>query len=92
MAPAVGQLEPLPGVQYAPTMQTSDIYPAVLGIGGIRTQDYTIPVFAEAVVTQHQNTIGTAAVPAGLFNTPAGWLIVFLIALAALVLYHAEKG
>jgi hypothetical protein len=91
VAPAVGQLEPLPGVAYTPTMQSSDIYPAVMGIGGIRTQDYTIPVFAEGIVAAHQSALGTAALPAGLFNSPAGWMIVLLAALAGLVLYHAEK-
>lgn len=90
MAPAIGQLEPLPGVAYHGTMQTSDIYPAVLGIGGIRTQDYTIPVFAESVVSAHHEAMGTAALPAGLFSSASGWLIVLLVTLAALVLYHAE--
>lgn len=91
MAPAVGALEPLPGVAYTPTMQTADIYPAVLGIGGIRTQDYTIPVFSEAVVATHQDAMSTAAMPANLFSSPAGWLLVLVLGLAALVVYHAER-
>lgn len=84
--------EPLPGVAYGPTMQTSDIYPAVLGIGGVRTSDYTIPVFSESAVRAHADAVGTAAtVGGGLFSTPAGWLTVLLLVLAALVLYHASS-
>ena len=86
------RLEPLPGVAYGGTMQTSDIYPAILGIGGVRTQDYTIPVFSERVVARQSEAIESAAtIGGGLFNTPAGWLTLLLLGLAALVLYSAAR-
>jgi hypothetical protein len=83
---------PLPGVAYGSTMTTADIYPAVLGVGGIRSRDYTIPVYAERVVGRQAEAIETAAtVGAGLFDTPAGWLTLILLALGALVLYHSAR-
>lgn len=91
---AVGpvQYEPLPGVMYGATMQTSDIYPAVLGIGGVRTSDYTIPVFSSRVVQETQEAVGTAStLGAGLLNTPAGWLVIILLGLAAAAWYDAAR-
>jgi len=86
------RLEPLPGVAYGGTMQTSDIYPAHVGIGGVRTQDYTIPAFSEGVVRRQSEAIESAAtIGGGLFNTPAGWLTVILLALAAFVLYDVAR-
>jgi len=83
---------PLPGVAYGGTMQTSDIYPAILGIGGVRTADYTLPVFSERVVGRQSEALETAAtIGGGLFDTPAGWVTILLLTLAALVLYHAAK-
>jgi hypothetical protein len=86
------RFEPLPGVAYGGTMQTSDIYPAILGIGGIRTQDYTIPAFSDRVVARQSDAIESAAtLGGGLFDTPAGWLTLLLLGLAGLVLYDAAR-
>lgn len=88
MVAALGQLEPLPGVSYQPTMSSSDIYPTHVGIGGIRTQDRAIPAFAEATMAAHGEAIATAGLPAGLFNTPSGWLIVLFVVIAAVAIHH----
>ncbi len=86
------RFEPLPGVAYGGTMTTADIYPVVLGIGGIRTQDRAIPVFAERVVARQSEAIESAAtIGTGLFSTPAGWMMILLLGLAAAVLYHAAR-
>lgn len=92
MFPTPASTQPLPGVGYHGTMQTSDIYPAVLGIGGIRSSDYSIPAVGEAVVTRSSEAMGTANLPAGLFSTPAGWVTLGLVAIIALVIHHGGRG
>lgn len=91
MSAVLGQLEPLPGITYGATMSSSDIYPSHVGIGGIRTQDLAIPAFAEAIQSQHGDALATAALPAGLFNSPAGWLAIAMLVLLALVIWHGGK-
>lgn len=78
-----GSAEPLPGIAYAASMSTADIYPSHVGIGGIRTQDRAIPAFAEASVAQAGHAIARANLPAGLFNTPAGWILLLILGLLA---------
>lgn len=78
-----GSLEPLPGIGYSPSMSTSDIYPDHVGIGGVRTQDRAIPAYAEASVSAAHNGLARANLPAGLFNTPAGWIVLLILALLA---------
>lgn len=83
---------PLPGVAYGSTMTTADIYPAVLGIGGIRSAEWTIPVFSERIVGRQAEALETAATASqGLFDTPAGWLTVLLLLLGGLVLYYGAN-
>ncbi len=89
----VASYAPLPGVAYKGTMQTADIYPMVLGIGGVRTQDYTIPVFADSIVDAGANAVDTAhTIGPGLFSSPAGWLTLILLALVAASVYHASSS
>lgn len=78
-----GQLIPLPGARYGQgTMSTADIYPAVVGIGGIRSSTWSIPVFAEAAMDAREraHAIGDAPRQVNL-TTPAGWLAAFLVIL-----------
>ncbi len=77
----MGSLEPLPGISYNASMSTADIYPTHIGIGGIRTQDRAIPAFAEASVAQAGNAVARANLGAGLFSSPAGWIVVLIVGL-----------
>lgn len=90
MSAAVGQLEPLPGVGYQPTMSSSDIYPTHVGIGGIRTQDRALPAFGDATMAAHGEALATAALPAGLFSTPAGWLFLLAIGIGIISIKHGH--
>lgn len=83
-----GSLEPLPGIAYAASMSTADIYPSHVGIGGIRTQDRAIPAFAEASVAAANSAVSRANLPAGLFNTPAGWIVVLILVLLGVRWYQ----
>jgi hypothetical protein len=79
-----GQLQPLPSAVYgAGTMSIADIYPAHIGIGGIRSSDWSIPAFAEARAAAHARALNLGAAPEQFTHlTPAGWLaaaIVFLV-------------
>ena len=83
MAPAVGQLGPIPGASYGlGTMTQADLYPQVAVIGGIRTQDYTIPPYAESLAraTNRALAIGAAEDQVTL-ATPAGWLAIGIVLL-----------
>jgi hypothetical protein len=83
-----GAAEPLPGVAYTGTMSTADIYPTHVGIGGIRTQDRAIPAFADATAAAHQRAFDVASMPAGLFNSPAGWFALILAGLIVATWVH----
>lgn len=75
-------LMPLPGGVYGSTMSVADIYPQHAGIGGIRTQDRTLPAFAEATIAQASNTVGWGKpLEDALMGQPAGWLALGVIAL-----------
>jgi hypothetical protein len=79
-----GQLVPLPGASYGlGTMSTADLYPAHVGIGGIRSSEWSIPAFSEAAVEakSRAHAIGDAPRQVNL-KTPAGWLAAGLIVLA----------
>lgn len=76
---------PLPGGVYGSTMSVSDIYAQHAGIGGIRTQDRTLPAFAEAQIAAAANTVGFGKpLEDALMGQPAGWLAFGLVALAVL--------
>jgi len=88
MAVPFGSAEPLPGIAYTGTMSTADIYPTHVGIGGIRTQDRALPAFADAVAQGQQRAYNVASVPAGLFNSVPGWLVLILLGLIAATWIH----
>lgn len=83
--PAVrGQLAPIPGASYGlGTMSVADLYPSHVGIGGIRSSEWTIPAFADAMAAPQARAIDLAAAPEQFMHlTPAAWLaagVVFLI-------------
>ncbi len=80
---------PLPGGVYGSTMSVSDIYAHHVGIGGIRTQDRTLPAFAEAQIAQAANTVGFGKpLEDALMAQPAGWLALAIIALLVLAWMH----
>jgi hypothetical protein len=84
VAGVAGQLIPIPGASYGRgTMTLADLYPSHVGIGGIRSSDWSIPAFADAAVTARENAhaIGDAPRQVNL-TTPAGWLALFLVILA----------
>jgi hypothetical protein len=82
-AAATGQLGPLPGAVYGTgTMTQADLYPQIAAIGGIRTQDYTIPPFADSMAraTNRALAIGAAEDQVTL-TKPAGWLALMIVLL-----------
>lgn len=85
MAGVAGQLGVIPGAVYgAGTMTQADIYPQVGVIGGIRTQDYTIPPYAESLARASSRALALGAVEDHVtLATPAGWLAIGIIALIA---------
>jgi len=88
MAVLVGQNDPLPGIAYTGTMSTADIYPTHAGIGGIRTQDRALPAFGDATAAAQQRAIDLASTPQGLFNTPAGWVVLLILGLIVATWYY----
>lgn len=83
MAGVAGQLAPLPGASYGTgTMSSADLYPAHVGIGGIRSSEWSIPAFSEAAADARAqaHAIGDAPRQVNL-TTPAGWLALFLVVL-----------
>jgi hypothetical protein len=85
MAPVAGQLGAIPGAIYGTgTMTQADLYPQVAAIGGIRTQDYTIPPFAESMARASNRALALGAVEDQVtLNTPAGWLALGILVLIA---------
>jgi hypothetical protein len=84
MASVAGQLVPIPGARYGVgTMSTADLYPSHVGIGGIRSSDWSIPAFADRMMEAREaaHAIGDAPRQVNL-TTPAGWLALFLVVLA----------
>lgn len=80
-----GQLAPIPGAQYGlGTMSVADIYPAHMGIGGIRSSEWSIPAFAEAAVVARTRALNTAGAEQHVnLSTPAGWLAIGVVVLVA---------
>lgn len=76
----LGSLEPLPGGMYTGTMAQADIYPSVVGIGGIRTQDRALPAFGESMAQAHDRALAAGSIHQGLLGTPAGWFVMILVA------------
>jgi hypothetical protein len=91
MSAVLGQLEPLPGGVYQGTMAVADIYPKTANgvIGGIRTQDRALPAYGDQVVAASQSAIAVGQLHKGLLGTPAGYLILGIVAL--IVLAHVYK-
>lgn len=79
-----GQLVPLPGASYGVgTMSTADLYPSHVGIGGIRSSEWSIPAFSEASAQARAQAHAIGDVPRQVnIKTPAGWLALFLVILA----------
>lgn len=83
MTAVAGQLQALPSAIYGTgTMAQADLYPQVGVIGGIRTQDYTIPPFAESMARASSRALalGSAEDHVNL-ATPAGWLFLGVVLL-----------
>lgn len=78
-----GQLVPLPGASYGVgTMSSADIYPHVVGIGGIRSSEWSIPAFSEAAMSARAQAHAIGDVPRQVnLTTPAGWLAAGIIVL-----------
>lgn len=78
-----GQLIPLPGASYGVgTMSTADLYPSHVGIGGIRSSEWSIPAFAESAAQAKAQAHAIGDVPRQVnLTTPAGWLALGLIVL-----------
>ena len=85
MTAVAGQLGVIPGAMYGTgTMTEGDLYPRVAGIGGIRTQDYTIPAYSERIAQAHGRSLALGAAPDQVtLATPAGWLALFVVLLIA---------
>jgi hypothetical protein len=84
VAGVAGQLVPIPGARYGyGTMSTADLYPSHVGIGGVRSSDWSIPAFADEQMAAREaaHAIGDAPRQVNL-KTPAGWLALFLVILA----------
>lgn len=77
---SLGSLEPLPGGMYSGTMAQADIYPTVVGIGGIRTQDRALPAFGESMAQAHDRALAVGSLHQGILGTPAGWFVIILVA------------
>jgi hypothetical protein len=73
---------PLPAGLYSGTMAIADIYPSHKGIGGIGTQDRSLPAFAERQVAAAEAAVVPGAPMEGhLVGQPAGWLLAALVVL-----------
>lgn len=83
MAGVAGQLGVIPGASYGlGTMTQADIYPQVAAIGGIRTQDYTIPAYSEGLARAGNRALAIGAAEDQVtLATPAGWLAIGIVAL-----------
>ncbi len=81
----MADLGPLPGGVYSGTMSVADVYPSHVGIGGIGTQQRTIPAFADRQLRQADagQQLG-APLEAHLIGQPAGWFALAIVALLAL--------
>ncbi len=78
-------LAPLPGVMYpAGTMSYADIYPTHVAIGGVTTQDRSLPSFGEQLTRVSGKALNLGAAEDSLISTPAGWLVLAVAALGAL--------
>lgn len=86
MAAVAGQLGPLPSAVYgSSTMTAADLYPAHVGIGGIRSSDWSIPAFGERMAAaQSRATAIGAAEDQVTLRTPAGWLAFGIVTLIVL--------
>lgn len=85
MAAQVGQLGPLPSGVYTGTMSEADIYPNHVGLSGLTTPDRTLPAYGELTAAAARPG---KALEHALLGTPAGYLALALLALAALAWYH----
>lgn len=83
MAMVPGQGGVIPGAVYGRgTMTTTDLYPQLRAIGGIRSQDYTIPIYADSLARASERSLAIGAAPDHLSLTqPAGWLFLFIVLL-----------
>jgi hypothetical protein len=85
MTAVAGQLGVIPGAVYGTgTMTEGDLYPRVAGIGGIRTQDYTIPAYSERIAQAHGRSLALGAAQDQVsLATPAGWLALGVVVIIA---------
>jgi hypothetical protein len=86
MATIAGQLAPIPGASYGlGTMSAADIYPSHVGIGGIRSSDWSIPAFGDAIASSRDRAMAIGDAERQVtFSTPAGWLALMIVALLVL--------
>lgn len=83
MAGVAGQLGVIPGAIYGTgTMTQADLYPQTQVIGGIRTQDYTIPAYGDSLARASSRALAIGAVEDQVTLTkPAGWLALMIVLL-----------
>jgi hypothetical protein len=86
VAGLAGQLAPLPGASYGlGTMSSADLYPSHVGIGGIRSSEWTIPAFGDAIAQSKDRAVALGDAERQVtLATPAGWLALGILALILL--------